>query len=89
MIDTQAIRTSNPLPSIVAARVKLQRAGNEWKGCCPFHADRSPSFTIFAGGDRFHCFGCGASGDVLDFVQRAYGVSLPEAARMQIGRAHV
>ena len=81
MIDTQAIRTSNPLPSIVAARVNLQRAGSEWKGCCPFHADRSPSFTIFAGGERFHCFGCGASGDVLDFVQRAYGVSLPEAAQ--------
>jgi DNA primase len=51
-------------------------------GCCPFHSDRSPSFTIFDGGRRFHCFGCGASGDVLDFVQRAYGVSLPEAARM-------
>ena len=82
MIDMHAIRTANPLPSIVAARVNLQRAGSEWKGCCPFHADRSPSFTIFAGGDRFHCFGCGASGDVLDFVQRAYGVSLPEAARM-------
>lgn len=82
MIDTQAIRTSNPLPSIVAARVNLQRAGSEWKGCCPFHADRSPSFTIFAGGERFYCFGCGASGDVLDFVQRAHGVSLPEAARM-------
>ena len=82
MIDTQAIRTNNPLPSIVAASVRLHRAGTEWKGCCPFHADRSPSFTIFAGGDRFHCFGCGASGDVLDFVQRANGVSLPEAARM-------
>ena len=82
MIDTQAIRTSNPLPSIVAAKVNLQRAGDEWKGCCPFHADRSPSFTIFSGGERFHCFGCGASGDVLDFVQRAYGVSLTEAARM-------
>ena len=40
------------------------------------------SFTIFHGGQRFHCFGCGASGDVLDFVQRAYSISLPEAARL-------
>lgn len=82
MIDIQAIRAANHLPSIVAAQVRLQRSGNEWKGCCPFHADSSPSFTIFAHGQRFHCFGCGASGDVLDFVQRAYGVPLPEAARM-------
>jgi DNA primase len=82
MIDLQAIRAANPLPGVVAATVALQRAGNEWMACCPFHSDRSPSFTIFDGGQRFHCFGCGASGDVLDFVQRAYGVSLIEAARL-------
>ncbi|HWW64954.1 MAG TPA: CHC2 zinc finger domain-containing protein [Sphingomonadaceae bacterium] len=82
MIDLHAIRAANPLPSIVGATVKLQRAGREYKACCPFHPDRSPSFTIFADGERFHCFGCGASGDVLDFVQRAYAVRLPEAARM-------
>lgn len=82
MIDIAAIRQANPLPSIVAAAVKLQRAGHEWKGCCPFHSDRSPSFTIFADGERFHCFGCGASGDVLDYVQRLHRVPLAEAAKM-------
>jgi DNA primase len=82
MIDLSAIRAANPLPSIVGAAVKLQRAGRDYKACCPFHPDKSPSFTIFASGERFHCFGCGASGDVLDFVQRAYGLPLPEAARM-------
>jgi len=82
MIDIHAIRAANPLPTVAGAQVRLQRAGNEWKGCCPFHADRSPSFTIYSGGERFQCFGCGASGDVLDFVQRAYGLNMPEAARM-------
>lgn len=82
MIDIAAIRHSARLPEVVASVVPLKSAGKEWKGCCPFHADRSPSFTIFDCGRRFHCFGCGASGDVLDFVQRAYGVNLPEAARM-------
>jgi len=82
MIDLQTIRHANPLPEVVGATVKLRRTGQEWKGCCPFHADRSPSFTIFANGQRFHCFGCGASGDVLDFVQRAHGVGLRDAARM-------
>jgi DNA primase len=82
MADLDAIRRDNPLPDVAAQLVAIRQAGKEWIACCPFHADRSPSFTIFDAGRRFHCFGCGASGDVLDFVQRAYGVTLPEAARM-------
>lgn len=81
-LDLDALRRDNPLARVVGAVVKLQRAGNEFKACCPFHADRSPSFTIFSSGQRFHCFGCGASGDVLDFVQQAHGVSLRDAAAM-------
>jgi DNA primase len=81
-LDLDAIRSAHPLPSVVGAVVKLRRAGSEWKGCCPFHADRSPSFTIYRGGERFPCFGCGASGDVLDFIQQAHGVGLREAANM-------
>lgn len=82
MIDLDAIRRDNRLPDLAAHVVQLRAAGSEWVACCPFHADRSPSFTIFDSGRRFHCFGCGASGDVLDFVQRLHGVALPEAARM-------
>jgi DNA primase len=82
MIDIAAIRHSTRLPEVVASVVPLKSIGREWKGCCPFHADRSPSFTIFNCGQRYYCFGCGVTGDVLDFVQRAYGVNLPEAARM-------
>ena len=82
MIDLEAIRRTNPLPAVAARLVPLQAAGREWLACCPFHPDRSPSFTIFDGGQRFHCFGCGAGGDVLDFVQRAYGLDLPQAARL-------
>ncbi len=85
LLDLAAIRSNHSLPAIVGASVKLQRAGNEWKACCPFHADRSPSFTIFDGGERFHCFGCGASGDVLDYLQRAHDVTLREAATMLDG----
>lgn len=81
MLDIAAIRAANPLPAIAGAQVRLRRAGDEWKGCCPFHADRSPSFTIYNGGTRFQCFGCGASGDVLDYVARLYGFGLIDAAR--------
>ena len=81
-LDLDALRRDHPLPGVVGAVVKLQRAGNEFKACCPFHADKTPSFTIFAGGQRFHCFGCGQGGDVLDFVGRSHGVSLRDAAAM-------
>jgi DNA primase len=78
------VRNRVPLSSI-AASLKLIRAGREWKACCPFHPDRSPSFTIYADDRRFMCFGCGAEGDVLDFVMRLHGVRLPEALRMLAG----
>lgn len=85
LIDIRAIRASHPLPAIAGAAIKLVRSGREWKACCPFHTDRSPSFTIFNGGLRFHCFGCGADGDVLDFVRRLHCVDLREAAAMLTG----
>jgi DNA primase len=82
------IRDRFPLSGVASkAGVKLHRAGNELKACCPFHADRTPSFTIYADDRRAHCFGCGWSGDVLDFVQQAYGVKLPGAIEMLDGGA--
>lgn len=84
----QKIRDRFPLSGVAAkAGVKLQRAGNELKACCPFHADRTPSFTIYADDRRAHCFGCGWSGDVLDFVRQAYGVKLISAIEMLDGGA--
>lgn len=82
------IRDRFPLSGVaLKAGVKLHRAGNELKACCPFHADHTPSFTIYADDRRAHCFGCGWSGDVLDFVQQAYGVKLPAAIEMLDGGA--
>lgn len=67
----------------------LEKDGNEFICVCPFHAEDTPSFTIFTGKDhveRFHCFGCGERGDVLDFVQRIKGVDLKEAIGILGGR---
>ena len=85
LLDLAAIRSNNPIQSAIGASVKLVRVGGELKGCCPFHDDRSPSFTIFDGGQRFHCFGCNVGGDVLDFLQLTHGVTLREAAAMLDG----
>lgn len=76
------LRGTVALSSVVALNVKLIRAGREWKSRCPFHDDRSPSFTIFANDSRFYCFGCGASGDVVAFVRRLHNLSTIEALRM-------
>lgn len=64
------------------AGVKLKKAGSEWVGLCPFHGEKSPSFTVYASDRRFCCFGCGAEGDVLDLTMRAYGVKLFDAVEM-------
>lgn len=83
MIDS--IRIRFPISGVAAtAGVDLKRAGREWVGCCPFHPDSSPSFTIYDDDRRFQCFGggCDAQGDVLDFVMRAYNVKLRDAVEM-------
>ncbi len=82
LLNLEDIRAANPLPSVAGGVVKLKRAGGEWKACCPFHSEKTPSFTIYNGGRRFMCFGCGAEGDVLDFVSMLHGVGLRDAAVM-------
>lgn len=76
------IRRTASLSSIVGRSLSLKRAGREWKALCPFHKERSPSFTIYDDDRRWHCFGCGAGGDQLDFVRMAHGVSVADAIRM-------
>jgi len=76
------VRDSFPVSAVVGNSVKLVRAGNELKACCPFHPDRSPSFTIYSGDRRWHCFGCGRGGDVIDYTRQAEGVGVIEAIRL-------
>lgn len=83
MIDTNELRRNVPI-SEAAGRygIQLRKDGTEWRACCPFHEERTPSFTVFGsrdGGQRFHCFGCGAHGDVVDFVMELTGASFPQA----------
>lgn len=84
--DVERIRRDVSLSDTAAQfGVKLERDGAEFVACCPFHAEDTPSFTIFRGQDgieRMHCFGCGAKGDVLDFVQGIKGVDIKEAIRI-------
>lgn len=85
-IDTDSIRSDYRLSDIVSKFIgKLTRDGREFKACCPFHNERSPSFTINDEKEFYHCFGCGAHGDVIDFVQNYQGVSFREAVAIITG----
>jgi len=81
-VDIQALKAHVSLSEVVGRTVALKRAGRELTGCCPFHADRSPSFYVDDDKGIANCFGCGWSGDVLAFVMRSESVSLPDAAAM-------
>ena len=65
---------------LVGQRVELRKAGKEWKGRCPFHEDKAPSFSVNEEKGVFYCFSCGASGDVFDFIMKLDGLSFRETA---------
>ncbi|MDD3028727.1 MAG: DNA primase [Alphaproteobacteria bacterium] len=81
------IRTRVPLSSVVSARVRMLRAGREFKGCCPFHHEKTPSFYVNDDKQFYHCFGCGAHGDVIGFLMRHDRLSFPEAVEQLAGMA--
>ncbi|MCA3246520.1 MAG: toprim domain-containing protein [Azospirillum sp.] len=85
-IDFDRIAADYPISSIVGRRVALKSAGKgEFVGLCPFHNERTPSFTVSDAKAFYHCHGCGAHGDVVDFIAETEGVSIGEAARILTG----
>ncbi len=79
------IRDRADIVEIVGQHVSLTKAGQNLKGLCPFHQEKSPSFTVSPSKQIFHCFGCGAGGNVFTFLTRITGSSFPETVR-DLGR---
>lgn len=86
MIDREEIKRrvkeQVDLSEFIGREIELKRAGQaEWKACCPFHNEKTPSFTVFNKGDgwAFHCFGCDAGGDVFEWIMRRKGIDFPAA----------
>ncbi len=75
------IKESIDLSEFIGRQRELKKAGErEWKGLCPFHADKDPSLTVFLkDGWAFHCFACGASGDIFEWIMRSQGIPFPQA----------
>ena len=73
------IRASSNIVDIIGEYVDLKRAGSSYKGLCPFHNEKTPSFTVDDKKQLFHCFGCGVGGDVVSFIMQKEGLSYPES----------
>src|SRR3982751_581202 len=68
---------------IIGEYVKLKRSGAQnYSGLCPFHSEKTGSFSVHATRQFYHCFGCGASGDVFSFVQKVENITFPESVRL-------
>lgn len=80
--DTAALLAATDIVTLIGAHVELVKDGTEYSGLCPFHAEKTPSFKVNPAKQIFHCFGCGAGSDALDFLQQLHGISFKEACEM-------
>jgi DNA primase len=87
MIET--IRDHNEITEVIGSYVQLKHVGTAWKACCPFHKEKTPSFHVNPTRQSFHCFGCGAGGDVFNFMMRYESLDFMEAARRLAERANL
>src|SRR5271170_2232802 len=77
----EEVRARADIIEIIGAHVRLRRAGRNFVGLCPFHNEKTPSFSVNAERGFFHCFGCGVGGSVFNFITRVEGLTFPEAVR--------
>ena len=85
----EEIRSRNRLEDVVGAYVALKRSGKSLVGLCPFHNEKTPSFSVSPDKQLYYCFGCGASGDVFDFVMQYERLEFVEAVERLAERAGI
>jgi DNA primase len=81
------LKAQTDIVSVINDVTPLKKAGVAWKGLCPFHQEKTPSFSVSRDKGFFKCFGCGAGGDVVKFVELQQKVAFPEAVRALAARA--
>ena len=80
----EEVRLRNDIVDVVGGYVKLKRQGSSYFGLCPFHNEKSPSFSVSPSKQIFYCFGCGAGGNVFNFIQKYENYTYPEASSMML-----
>ena len=79
----------NDIESLIGSYVSLKRAGSNLKGLCPFHSEKTPSFTVYPQDNSFYCFGCGAGGDAITFIRKRENLDYPDAVEFLANRAGI
>ncbi|MDX2433022.1 MAG: DNA primase, partial [Desulfobacterales bacterium] len=85
----QRVKDAAQIVDIIGECVSLKRAGSNMKGLCPFHGEKTPSFTVNPVRQSFHCFGCGEGGDVLSFMMKYYNLTFPETIKQLAQRYQI
>ena len=85
----EELRAKNEITEIIGGYINLKKAGRLYKGLCPFHGEKTPSFTVYPDTQSFYCFGCGVGGDVVSFVRKAENLDYAEAIKLLAERAGV
>ena len=76
----EEVRSRNDVVDVISGYVRLQKRGSTYFGLCPFHNEKTPSFSVSPGKQMYYCFGCGATGDAVDLTAKLFGIGLREAA---------
>lgn len=84
-----ALHRANPIETVIGSYVQLKKRGKNYLCSCPFHSEKTPSCTVFPDTQTFHCFGCGAGGDVITFVMQIENLNFIEAARLLAQRSGI
>ena len=87
--DIRRVREANDLVSVVGERVPLRQRGKDFWCCCPIHDEKTPSCKIDPASQLWHCFGCGAGGDLFSFVMQVDDLTFPDAVRKLADRANL
>ena len=74
---------------VIAESVILKKSGRNYLGLCPFHSEKTPSFSVSPQKQIFHCFGCGVGGNVFSFLMKHHGITFPEAVKMAARRCSI
>jgi len=85
----EEVRHRTDIVELIGSYVTLKRAGSNYGGLCPFHSEKTPSFTVFPDSESFYCFGCGAGGDAITFVMKNENLDYPSAVEVLAARAGI
>ena len=78
----QQIRDANDIESVISSYLELRRRGKNLVGLCPFHNEKTPSFTVYPETSSYFCFGCGAGGEVINFIRNIENLDFFEAVKL-------